>query len=530
MNTAFRSVCFACGMTLTSFTVHAQNGQWTWIKGSSVPNQSAVWGTMGVAAPGNTPPSLLQPYFWTAIDGTFWLYGGRDGNGQGYAALWKYDPATNQWTWMKGPTTTNGEGNFGTQGVPGALNEPPAKSFGATAWTDLDGNFWMYGGVNGDSFDPPPNNDLWKYEVATNTWTWMKGSASQNPPPVWGIKGVPDINNQPPAHSDCHATWTDDLGDLWMFGGFNRVDGFGAQYNATWRYNIPTNTWTWMAGDSVGNTPAVYGTLGIPAAANTPDGRYARSLAKAADGSFWMYGGTAGGNWVYNDPWRFDPITAYWTWMGGSQVAQQPAVFGTQCETTATNDPGRRVGINWQGTDGRWWIFGNNTEGSSHMSSNDMWTFCPTIAEWTWATGPNTINDVGNWGAIGVASPTNRPNGRNFSATWTAANGDLYLFGGLNDVGVFTVYNDLWKFTPDAACGTCGGTMGLDDVVIDPGAFTVTPNPSSVAKQGNYLYALDASTWAEGPFVLRATDAQGNSTSTRFIVAHLFLQYSTRHV
>lgn len=49
---------------------------------------------------------------------------------------------------------------------------------------------------------------------------------------------------------------------------------------------------------------------------------------------------------------------------------------------------------------------------------------------WTWMKGDNTINQAGIYGTITVASSANKPGARNYSTTWTDANGNLWLFGG----------------------------------------------------------------------------------------------------
>ncbi|RYG55543.1 MAG: hypothetical protein EON56_05485, partial [Alphaproteobacteria bacterium] len=40
-------------------------------------------------------------------------------------------------------------------------------------------------------------NDLWKYNIATNQWTWMSGSKVGRNPGVYGIKGVASPENFP---------------------------------------------------------------------------------------------------------------------------------------------------------------------------------------------------------------------------------------------------------------------------------------------------------------------------------------------
>ena len=49
------------------------------------------------------------------------------------------------WTWMKGSNLVNSPGNYGTQGIPGSANNPPAR-YQAAYWTDFNGDFWLFGG------------------------------------------------------------------------------------------------------------------------------------------------------------------------------------------------------------------------------------------------------------------------------------------------------------------------------------------------------------------------------------------------
>lgn len=86
----------------------------------------------------------------------------------------------------------------------------------------------------------------------------------------------------------------------------------------------------------------------------------------------------------------------------------------------------------------RLWLFGEATDGSNPYSRNDLWSYCTTSDQWTWVTGPSVTNDPGSWGTVGVSSPNNRPNGRLFAASWTGADGSLYVYGGL-EAGSFSL-------------------------------------------------------------------------------------------
>src|SRR5436190_416148 len=65
-----------------------------WMKGSNATGQSAVYGTQGTPAAGNTPGARYAPASWTDTSGSLWLFGGygKTDIAQGQLNdLWKYD-------------------------------------------------------------------------------------------------------------------------------------------------------------------------------------------------------------------------------------------------------------------------------------------------------------------------------------------------------------------------------------------------------------------------------------------------------
>src|SRR3569832_168300 len=144
-----------------------QVNEWTWMNGDSVRNSCGHYGTQGVPAPQNTPASFYVACEWKDNQGFFWLYGGVDSCLGNASDLWKFDPSTNDWTWIKGNHSVNFAGNYGIQGVPSPTNNPSCKGWGTPTWVDNNNNLWLYSGPNG-------SDDLWKYDIATNEWTWMR--------------------------------------------------------------------------------------------------------------------------------------------------------------------------------------------------------------------------------------------------------------------------------------------------------------------------------------------------------------------
>src|SRR4030095_13140169 len=129
MPRAFLFLLFYC---ITNEFASAQSGQWIWMKGDSVENTTGHFGTLAVPDPLNTPPGLYEAINWTDNNGNFWLFGGLTYSlTQLYGALWKFDPITNNWTWIKGPSLPDQPGVYGTQGVSDPNNIPGCRGWGS---------------------------------------------------------------------------------------------------------------------------------------------------------------------------------------------------------------------------------------------------------------------------------------------------------------------------------------------------------------------------------------------------------------
>jgi len=463
--------CFLCGKCFS------QAGEWTWIHGDSAINVGAVWGVQGVPDPANTPRSFYEATPWTDLDGNFWLY---DGN------LWKYEPLINMWTWMKGNGPLADPGDYGIQGVPAITNRPRPRSLGAASWTDLNGNLWLYGGESSG-----PYNDLWKYEISTNIWTWMHGSSVVNAPAVYGTQGIPSPFNTPGSRYECAANWVDSNGDLWLFGGFKG----GGSYNDLWKYTISTNEWAWMKGADTVNQTGNYGVIGVEDPANVPCARLSYSNLKDAQGNFWIFGGVF---WqgppiqmIYNlnDMWRFNPLTNNFTWMSGSNLADDSGSYEALCAASLNNLPVSRFEsrANWVDNCGNFWIYGGAFFFPLDFTYQDLWFFDPVTLEWDLVNGNALTFQNPVYGNLGISNSLNTPGGRMGAIGWRS-NCYLYLFGGdLQDFNMNSRHkNDLWKFSIDTTCITTCSTPGLSFClpvgITGPeqnASCLVFPNPSA---------------------------------------------------
>ncbi len=77
-------------------------GQWTWVSGAKTGSQAGTYGTQGTAAAGNVPPGRQASVAWIDSIGNFWMFGGFTSGTNGFNDLWKFDPVSNQWTWVSG--------------------------------------------------------------------------------------------------------------------------------------------------------------------------------------------------------------------------------------------------------------------------------------------------------------------------------------------------------------------------------------------------------------------------------------------
>ena len=153
--------------------------EWAWMGGSDTCLQRAVYGTKGVPDAVNVPGARFSSISWADSTGTVWMFGGigyGSTTNSGYLNdLWRYNPATNQWAWVGGANTIDQRGVYGIMGVPDAANVPGARC-GSISWTDGAGNLWLFGGYGYGSTSIGSLNDLWRYDPATDMWTWVSGS------------------------------------------------------------------------------------------------------------------------------------------------------------------------------------------------------------------------------------------------------------------------------------------------------------------------------------------------------------------
>jgi len=377
-------------------------------------------------------------------------------------AFWKTSSLTG-WAWMNSYKDEYFGGSFGTQGTGSTVNFPGSRWYAGRGVEPSTGNLWVFGGWGNDVHgDSGFLSDLWKYEISTGKWTWMKGSQSWNGAGTCGTKGTANAANVPGSREDPFM-WVDASGNLWLFGGVG-VDCSGNSWaimNDLWKYDVSTGNWTWMSGSSTGGVKGTYGTKGTGSTANIPGGRGGGAGFSNwidSSGNLWLFGGqgldSAGTNAYLNDLWRYEVSTGKWTWYSGATTVSQVGTYGTKGTGSTANVPGARAdATGWlDSTGGFIWLLGGNAwdSASTFGMANDLWKYEISTGKWTWVTGANTVGQAGTWGTQGTASTANTPGSLSMARVGIDSAGNAWIFGGYDydSSGFSGEMNAVWRYRP----------------------------------------------------------------------------------
>ncbi len=277
-------------------------------------------------------------------------------------------------------------------------------------------------------------------------WTWVSGDQSSNHFGIYGIKGVAAASNKPGARMGS-ISWSDNNGNLWLFGGSGYAASGFDDLNDLWKYNINIGQWTWIGGDNTVHNLSVYGIKGVANANNKPGSRYNSISWTDANGNLWLFGGVtddaSGGN--LNDLWKYNISSGQWTWVSVDSTYNGKGIYGVKGVATASNKPGAREhGVSWTDANDNLWLFGGIGYATTLKFSNlnDLWKYNINSGQWMWVNGDDTTSysNIGVFGIKGIAAVSNKPGATEGSISWTDTNGNLWLFGG------YSLLNALWKY------------------------------------------------------------------------------------
>jgi len=235
------------GLLNDLWTYNIGQNEWTWVAGSKTANTAGSYGMLGASnGQQNFPGGRQEAMSWIDKSGNFWLFGGFDldsaGSPDALNDLWEFKAGV--WTWMSGANVVNQKGVYGTLGVGAAANVPGAR-WDSAAWTDHNGNLWLFGGQGYDSTGNGSLADLWEY--VGGQWVWVKGPSSVSQSGNYGLTPgpiiYPYVGNYPGSRF-APGYWVEhnivnNNDEFWMFGGegFDSGSGNGTGLlNDLWRY------------------------------------------------------------------------------------------------------------------------------------------------------------------------------------------------------------------------------------------------------------------------------------------------------
>lgn len=165
------------------------------------------------------------------------------------------------------------------------------------------------------------------------------------------------------------------------------------------------STWTWVSGNNIKAQTGVYSEKGVAKNENVPGARQrAMGCYEHAKRELWLFGGMGFDNgsisrtqgaWnidcllqpkvtkfifkkigLLNDLWRYNGTDSTWTWVSGSNIADEKAVYGVKGVANVTNMPSARYGaVGWyDSTLQELWVFGGY--GYDHTSNYGMQDLC----------------------------------------------------------------------------------------------------------------------------------------------------------
>ncbi len=172
--------------------------------------------------------------------------------------------------------------------------------------------------------------------------------------------------------------------------------------------------------------------------------------------------------------------TNKWTLVNGLDTTNVPAVYTAKGQFAPANTPGQRAIANtWVDSQNNLWLFGGQ---DGNGSINDLWKYNITSNEWAWVSGPHSEMSTGRYGVKRKSAITNQPAARKGGVSWKDKAGNLWMFGGSNELYL----NDVWKYNIDSSLWTWMHGDSIESPPsnygkIDAAAATNTPGGRNLA-------------------------------------------------
>ncbi len=166
----------------------------------------------------------------------------------------------------------------------------------------------------------------------------------------------------PATGGEIRTNWTDDCGNMWLFGTTYVIPFQGTQcYNNLWRYNPNTGLWAWLYGDTAVYPVPDFGVRGVSSPTNVPAATMG-TISFNTDTAFWILGGmeTLPSNYRHGALWKYipDQVTA--------DFIADTVCWGDTTTFTNLSVP------NCNMIKGYYWTFGDPASGALNTSTDTI--------------------------------------------------------------------------------------------------------------------------------------------------------------
>ena len=432
------------------------NNSWTLLFKPTNNSQNIV--QLEVEDTNNRPGSLINYTSWF-YGNSLWYFGGISRSTTDVDAaqkkIWKFNLTTQKWSCLKNPTATDAV--YGQQNISNASNTPPSLLYMSNSVVHNDAAYFFggyeLGGNTSTELNREFHNSLWKYNMLTNEWTWLKGKQLTKHPGFYGKKGVERTENLP--SSRLHSfLWFDN--DMNLFGGESYHGGgsFELSSQEFWKFDISTNNFTWTDGiTSVyeynnQNSSYYFEDLSTPSVYNIVSPSKLKWGEKG--NKLWFISTLANqpfnGNSLFGGMFEYDIATS--TCYKIKEFASNPynyGIYGIKNVSDVANIPPYRENANQWETDSKLYLMGGFGVTGNNYYYNDFWVFDKATKVWTWINGSkNNDTPYSFYSNIGEINANNYPKSRRNAQTWVDADQNLWMFSGINAESSYL--NDFWKF------------------------------------------------------------------------------------
>lgn len=219
----------------------------------------------------NTSAPTTGMYAGIAVDTTnnaIYTFGGYDGNSNN--EFYKYDIATDTWS------------------QPSVGTKPNTRHGLAMIYDDVTHALWVYGGRESSTWND--FQDVWKYDIATTTWTQVRSTSSPGTRSYMG--------------------WFKYGRYLYVYGGYN--DPSDQNYDDMWRYHLDTDTWSQVSNPATRPTPVRLNPMCID----------------EENGFAYLIGGQNTSLVSINQFWKYNITNNTWEDLGGWPVKTRGTTIG----------------------------------------------------------------------------------------------------------------------------------------------------------------------------------------------------------